>query len=59
MLTCRLCDCICDPGDLRNGVCDDCRAKQEREQERKQQIERLLKADYRQIEMEEMLNEKV
>lgn len=25
MSECRGCGCNCDPGDLRNGLCDDCR----------------------------------
>ena len=26
MIECRICGANCDPGDLRNGVCDDCRS---------------------------------
>lgn len=26
-LTCKVCNCYCDPSDLKNGVCDDCRDK--------------------------------
>lgn len=28
MSTCRRCGCICDPGDIRNGICDDCREEE-------------------------------
>lgn len=30
MLFCRNCGCLCDPGDIRGGLCDDCREEQER-----------------------------
>lgn len=59
MLTCRICHCNCDPGDLRNGVCDDCRDRQEMEQERKQRLNLLMRAESRQVEMEELLNESI
>lgn len=35
MSTCKRCGCICDPGDIRNGICDDCR-----EEERSLEIRR-------------------
>ena len=35
MSACRRCGCICDPGDIRNGICDDCR-----EEERSLEIRR-------------------
>ena len=25
MLRCSRCDCLCDPGDIRGSICDDCR----------------------------------
>lgn len=58
MLTCRICQCNFDPGDLRNGICDDCRYEQEIEQERKQKLNLLMRAESRQVEMEELLNER-
>lgn len=33
MSKCRICGCLCDPGDLQNGVCDDCREEEERKEE--------------------------
>lgn len=53
MLTCRICHCNCDASDLINGVCDDCREQERKEEERKQQMQRLMKAEFRQMEMEE------
>lgn len=53
MLTCRICGANCDPSDLVNGVCDDCREAEQKEQERKQDINRLLKSDGEQMRLEE------
>lgn len=50
MLVCRICQCNCDPSDLRNGVCDDCRDNQEKEQERKQKLRLLMNTDCQQME---------
>ena len=33
MSKCRTCGCLCDPGDLQNGVCDDCREEESRKEE--------------------------
>ncbi len=30
MSKCRICGCLCDPGDIVGGICDDCRAEEER-----------------------------
>lgn len=44
MSICRMCGCRCDPGDLQNGVCDDCREEklqaEIREEERRQMFAR-------------------
>lgn len=29
MIECRECGCNCDPGDLVNGVCEECREREE------------------------------
>lgn len=55
MLRCRICDCICDPSDLRCGVCDDCRERQEKELEMRQEKSRIIHAEYKQMEMEELM----
>lgn len=52
MLTCRICGCNCDPSDLINGVCDDCREAERREEQRKQEINRLMRAEYKQLKLE-------
>ena len=57
MISCRICGGVCDPGDLRDGVCDDCRYEEQKEKERKQAMDRLINAEFRQIRLEELLNE--
>ena len=54
MLSCRICDGICDPGDLRDGVCDDCRYEEQRKNKRNKEIERLLLAKFKQLRLEEL-----
>ena len=53
MLTCRLCGCNCDPSDLIGMVCDDCREKERKEQERKQKMDMLAKSAGEQMRLEE------
>lgn len=57
MLTCRICGCYCDPSDLIGMVCDDCRNKERKEMERREAINRFVKAEYRQLELEDFVNE--
>ena len=57
MLSCRICNGTCDPGDLRDGVCDDCRYEEQKEQERKQSMDRLAKSDFKQIRLEDIFSE--
>lgn len=30
MRRCDKCGCLCDPGDLVNGICDDCREEEQK-----------------------------
>lgn len=53
MLTCRTCGCNCDPSDLIGMVCDDCRENEHKEQENKEKVNRLMKVEYRQLELGE------
>lgn len=55
MVRCDKCECLCDPGDLINGVCDDCREEEEQEQDRHQKIGWMLNASSRQMELQEFL----
>lgn len=54
MLTCRICGCYCDPSDLINGICDDCREAERREEERKRESDRLMKSEYRKLKLEDI-----
>ncbi len=55
MLTCSKFGCFCDNADLINGICNDCREAGRKEEQRKQETERLMRAEYKQLEMEEFL----
>ncbi len=55
MLTCRMCNCNCDPGDLRDGVCDDCREMEQKERDRKMEMSRLLNTKFEQLRLEDIL----
>ena len=51
MLTCRICGCICDPSDLVNGICDDCRTEQSKKSEKHEQLAQMMNAEFEQMEM--------
>lgn len=37
MVRCKNCQCLCDPGDIIGGICDDCREDAIRQEERDEQ----------------------
>lgn len=51
MLTCRICGCICDPADLVNGICDDCRVKRALMEERQERLAQMMNAEFEQMEL--------
>ena len=51
MLTCRICGCICDPSDLVNGICDDCRTEQVENAEKHDQLAQMMNAECEQIKL--------
>lgn len=53
MLTCKICDCNCDPSDLINGICDDCRETEQQKQERQKELNRMLNSEFEQTRLEE------
>lgn len=55
MIRCERCKCLCDPGDLINGICDDCREEERREQEQNQKWGQMLNGDFQQMELKEFL----
>lgn len=54
MLICERCGAICDPADIRNFLCDDCREQIDREQDRQKQLKRLLNMDCQQMGLEDL-----
>lgn len=52
MSKCRICGCMCDPGDLQNGVCDYCREEEAKEEFRSRKLDEMLHSDYEQIKFE-------
>lgn len=48
MSNCRKCGCLCDPGDLINGVCDDCREAKNIE------MYKMMHGEFEQMRMEDM-----
>ena len=54
MLRCRACDCLCDPADTVNGICDDCRAEREYKESKREEAERIMTAEFRQMDLSEV-----
>lgn len=52
MIECRICHCLCDPGDTINGICDDCRE----ETQRQEKAERITKETGNQMTLDEFWN---
>lgn len=53
---CRRCGCMMDPGEGRNGVCDDCVTGETERQERREELDRMIRStDFKQMEMEDIL----
>lgn len=42
MLRCRRCDCLCDPGDILGGICDDCRDAEQAIEQRREWNRKML-----------------
>lgn len=54
---CKFCNNPMDPGEGRNGVCDDCITGETERYEREKQMERMVRAtDWTQMEMEEFIS---
>lgn len=49
---CRICGCRCDPGDMVNGVCDDCRMENEERMAREDYIAMMLNRPGKQMELD-------
>lgn len=53
MRRCEKCGCLCDPGDLRNGICDDCRSAEQKKGENQEMLLRMMRGDARQMTLED------
>lgn len=51
MRICRICGCLCDQGDMVNGVCDDCRMEHEERVEREEYLAMMLNHPGKQMEL--------
>lgn len=49
MLRCKVCNCICDPADMVNRICDDCQEEMQKQKEKENQIYKMLNSDGNQI----------
>lgn len=54
MLTCRICECLCNPADTINGVCDDCRRDMQYKEEKGEEEKLLMSAGFQQVELNEV-----
>lgn len=53
---CKCCGCMMDPGEGRNGVCDDCVTGETERQHRREELDRMIRlTDFKQMEMEDIL----
>lgn len=52
MSNCRKCGCLCDPGDLINGVCDDCREADRRAESKNIEMYKMMHGEFEQMRME-------
>lgn len=53
---CRRFGCMMDPGEGRNGMCDDCVTGETERQERREELDRMIRStDFKQMEMEDIL----
>ena len=51
MSECRQCGCNCDPGDLEQGVCYECREENEIQYMRAKEVAMIMNAECEQLEM--------
>lgn len=53
MRRCDKCGCLCDPGDLRGGICGDCREADRKQEENQEMILRMMRGESRQMTLED------
>lgn len=55
MRRCEKCNCLCDPVDLRGGICDDCRSQEQKQEENQEMILRMMRGEVKQLRLEDFL----
>lgn len=55
MRRCDKCGCWCDPGDLRGGICDDCRMEEQKKEENREMMLRMMRGEAKQLRLEDFL----
>lgn len=57
MRKCEKCNCLCDSGDLQNGICDDCRPQEQKQEENQEMLLRMMRSKTKQLRLEDILHE--
>lgn len=57
MRRCEKCGCLCDPGDLLNGVCDDCREDGQKKEDNREMMLRMMQGEAKQLRLEDFIND--
>lgn len=57
MRRCDKCGCLCDPGDLVNGICDDCRETEQKQEENQEMVLKMMNGEAKQLRLEDILHE--
>lgn len=57
MRRCDKCGCLCDPGDLRGGICDDCRGTERKQEENQEMVLRMMQGEVKQLRLEDIMYE--
>lgn len=57
MRRCDKCGCLCDPGDLRGGICDDCREDEQKKEDNRKMMLQMMHGEARQMRLEDILDD--
>lgn len=53
MRRCDKCGCLCDPGDIVNSICDDCRMEEKKKEENREMMLRMMRSETKQLRLED------
>lgn len=53
MRRCDKCGCLCDSGDLRGGICDECREAEQKQEENQEIIFWMMRCEVKQLRLED------